>query len=332
MVTRKAPRSTLVLLVRHGETPTTGKVLPGRAPGLHLSERGRAQADRVAERLAGVRVDAGVESGTVIGTGRNTREAGDEFPTQLGDLLAYFGGTHPQIIAATANGYRPAIWLLGSSDYSAHAAGVLGLPFSFAHHFASGGTAQALDVYRESFRPSQWLEQPYSMIGVPVICAADSEEATFLSRFASKVTIIHRRDSFRASEIMQQRAFDDPKIEVLWNAEVVGINGEDKVRSVTVRDTESHQTSELPVTGLLVAIGSDHRTALVKDQLELTVDGTIAVDGRSSTTSLAGVFAAGDVVDATYRQAITAAGSGCVAAVDTEHYLAALHDRSVLHS
>ncbi|WP_424347813.1 thioredoxin-disulfide reductase [Kocuria sp. CH-021] len=169
---------------------------------------------------------------------------------------------------------------------------------------------------------------------IAVVGGGDSalEEATFLSRFASKVTIIHRRDSFRASEIMQQRAFEDPKIEVLWNAEVVGINGEEKVRSVTVRDTESKQTTELPVTGLFVAIGSDPRTALVADQLELTVDGTIAVDGRSSTTSLAGVFAAGDVVDATYRQAITAAGSGCVAAVDAEHYLAALHDRSVLHS
>lgn len=95
--------------------------------------------------------------------------------------MAYFAGTHPQIVAATAHGYRPAIWLLGSSDYSAHAAGVLGLPFSFAHHFASGGTDQALGVYRESFRPSQWLEQPYSMIGVPVICAPTSDEATYLS-------------------------------------------------------------------------------------------------------------------------------------------------------
>ncbi|MFI7584098.1 thioredoxin-disulfide reductase [Kocuria sp. M1N1S27] len=169
---------------------------------------------------------------------------------------------------------------------------------------------------------------------IAVVGGGDSalEEATFLSRFASKVTIIHRRDSFRASEIMQQRAFEDPKIEVLWNSEVVGINGADKVSSVTVRDTDSQGTSELPVTGLFVAIGSDPRTSLVQDQLELTVDGTIAVDGRSSTTSLAGVFAAGDVVDATYRQAITAAGSGCVAAVDAEHYLAALHDRSVLHS
>ncbi|MFI7481247.1 thioredoxin-disulfide reductase [Kocuria sp. M1R5S2] len=169
---------------------------------------------------------------------------------------------------------------------------------------------------------------------IAVVGGGDSalEEATFLTRFASKVTVIHRRDTFRASEIMQQRAFEDPKIEVLWNSEVVAINGEDKLRSVTVRDTDTRSTSELPVTGLFVAIGSDPRTGLVENQLELTVDGTIAVDGRSSTTSLAGVFAAGDVVDATYRQAITAAGSGCVAAVDAEQYLAALHDRSVLHS
>jgi thioredoxin reductase (NADPH) len=169
---------------------------------------------------------------------------------------------------------------------------------------------------------------------IAVVGGGDSalEEATFLTKFADKVTIIHRRDSFRASEIMQQRAFDDPKIEVLWNAEVVGINGADKVESVTVRDTQTQATSELAITGLFVAIGSDPRTGLVKDQLELTVDGTIAVDGRSSTTSLAGVFAAGDVVDSTYRQAITAAGSGCVAAVDVEHYLAALESRSVLHS
>ena len=97
------------------------------------------------------------------------------------DLLDYFAGTHPQIIAATAAGNRPEMWLLGSSDYSAHAAGLLGLPFSFAHHFASAGTAQALQTYRESFRPSQLLEQPYSMIGVPVICAADERRRTYLS-------------------------------------------------------------------------------------------------------------------------------------------------------
>lgn len=161
---------------------------------------------------------------------------------------------------------------------------------------------------------------------IAVVGGGDSaiEEATFLTKFASKVTLIHRRDSFRASEIMQQRAFDDPKIEILWNKAVKDIHGEAKVESLTLEDTVTGETSELDITGLFVAIGSDPRVDLVKDQLELTVDGTIAVDGRSSTTSVPGVFAAGDVVDATYRQAITAAGSGCVAAIDVEHYLAAL--------
>ena len=161
---------------------------------------------------------------------------------------------------------------------------------------------------------------------IAVVGGGDSaiEEATFLTKFASKVTLIHRRDSFRASEIMQQRAFDDPKIEILWNKAVKDIHGDTKVESLTLEDTVTGETSELDITGLFVAIGSDPRVDLVKDQLDLTVDGTIAVDGRSSTTSLPGVFAAGDVVDATYRQAITAAGSGCVAAIDVEHYLAAL--------
>ncbi|MDN5698795.1 MAG: thioredoxin-disulfide reductase [Kocuria sp.] len=161
---------------------------------------------------------------------------------------------------------------------------------------------------------------------IAVVGGGDSaiEEATFLTKFASKVTLIHRRDSFRASEIMQQRAFDDPKIEILWNKQVKDIHGDAKVESLTLEDTVTGETSELDITGLFVAIGSDPRVDLVKDQLDLTVDGTIAVDGRSSTTSIPGVFAAGDVVDATYRQAITAAGSGCVAAIDVEHYLAAL--------
>ena len=161
---------------------------------------------------------------------------------------------------------------------------------------------------------------------IAVIGGGDSaiEEATFLTKFADKVTLIHRRDEFRASEIMRQRALDDPKIEILWNTKVTGINGENKVESLDLEDTVTGEASELAVTGLFVAIGSDPRVGLVKDQLELTADSTIAVDGRTSTTSLPGVFAAGDVVDPTYRQAITAAASGCVAAVDVEHYLAAL--------
>lgn len=147
------------------------------------------------------------------------------------------------------------------------------------------------------------------------------EEATFLTKFASKVTIIHRRDEFRASEIMQQRAFEDPKIEILWNKEVIGISGESKVEELTLRDTVTQEASALPVTGLFVAIGADPRTGLFADQLAIDPDGTVQVDGRSSRTSLPGVFAAGDVLDPTYKQAITAAGSGCAAAIDAGHYL-----------
>jgi len=161
---------------------------------------------------------------------------------------------------------------------------------------------------------------------IAVVGGGDSamEEATFLSRFGSKVIIIHRKDSLRASKIMQERAFNDPKIEFVWNSEVVGINGPDAVESLTLRDTVDGTTTELPVGGLFIAIGNDPRTHLVHGQLDLTTEGTIAVAGRSSKTSIPGVFAAGDVIDPTYRQAITAAGSGTVAALDAEHYLAAL--------
>jgi thioredoxin reductase (NADPH) len=161
---------------------------------------------------------------------------------------------------------------------------------------------------------------------IAVVGGGDSamEEATFLSRFGSKVIVIHRKDELRASKIMQERAFNDPKIEFVWNSEVIGINGTDAVTSLTLRDTVTGTESELEVGGLFIAIGNDPRTHLVHGQLELTAEGTIAVDGRSSKTSLTGVFAAGDVIDPTYRQAITAAGSGTVAALDAEHFLAAI--------
>jgi len=163
---------------------------------------------------------------------------------------------------------------------------------------------------------------------IAVVGGGDSamEEATFLTRFASKVYVIHRRDELRASKIMQQRAFDNEKIEFIWNAEVAGILGDDAVTGVRLRDTVSGEERELALEGLFVAIGNDPRTHLVHGQLELTAEGTIAVDGRSSKTSSPGVFAAGDVIDPTYRQAVTAAGSGTVAALDAEHYLASLED------
>ena len=165
---------------------------------------------------------------------------------------------------------------------------------------------------------------------IAVVGGGDSalEEATFLTRFASKVTLIHRRQEFRASVAMQKRAQEDPKLEFLLDSEVASINGDTSVTGLTVRNTVTGEESELPVTGLFVAIGSDPRTDLFKDTLDLREDGYLAVDGRTSKTSVEGVFAAGDVIDPVYRQAVTAAGSGCVAALDAEHYLAQLTDQS----
>ena len=161
---------------------------------------------------------------------------------------------------------------------------------------------------------------------IAVIGGGDSamEEATFLTRFASKVHVIHRKGELRASKIMQERAFANDKIEFTWNSEVVGISGIDAVDGLILRDTVSGTETGLPVGGVFVAIGNDPRTHLVHKQLDLTPEGTIAVAGRSSLTSQAGVFAAGDVIDSRYRQAITAAGSGCAAALDAEHYLSTL--------
>ncbi len=161
---------------------------------------------------------------------------------------------------------------------------------------------------------------------IAVVGGGDSamEEATFLSRFADKVYVIHRRDGLRASKVMQDRAFANDKIEFVWNAEVVAINGEKGVTGVTLADTVTGERRDLALQGLFIAIGHDPRVHLVHGQLDLTEDGTIAVDGRSARTNLPGVFAAGDVIDPTYRQAVTAAASGTVAALDAEQYLAAL--------
>ena len=163
---------------------------------------------------------------------------------------------------------------------------------------------------------------------IAVVGGGDSamEEATFLTRFVSKVYVIHRKDTLRASKIMQDRAFQNDKIEFIWNAEVIDIQGDGAVTGVVLRDTVDGSTRELPLEGLFVAIGNDPRTHLVHDVLDLTPEGTIAVQGRSSKTSIPGVFAAGDVIDPSYRQAVTAAASGTVAALDAEHYLAALDE------
>jgi thioredoxin reductase (NADPH) len=161
---------------------------------------------------------------------------------------------------------------------------------------------------------------------IAVVGGGDSalEEATFLSRFGSKVTVIHRRDELRASKIMQDRAFSDPKIDFAWNSEVAEIHGEDKLTGLTLRDTVTGETRELDATGLFIAIGHDPRSELIRGQVRTDDEGYVLVEGRSTLTNLPGVFAAGDLVDHTYRQAITAAGSGCAAALDAERYLADL--------
>ncbi|OII60774.1 thioredoxin-disulfide reductase [Streptomyces sp. CC53] len=167
---------------------------------------------------------------------------------------------------------------------------------------------------------------------IAVIGGGDTamEEATFLSRFAKSVTIVHRRDTLRASKAMQDRAFADPKIRFAWNSQVAEIHGDQKLSGLTLRDTQTGETSELPVTGLFIAVGHDPRTELFKGQLELDEEGYLKVDAPSTRTNVAGVFAAGDVVDHTYRQAITAAGTGCSAALDAERFLAALSHAETL--
>ena len=161
---------------------------------------------------------------------------------------------------------------------------------------------------------------------IAVVGGGDSamEEANFLTKFASKVYIIHRRDSLKASKIMQQRSFDNPKIEFVWNSAVAELKGDAKLEGVVLEDTQTGEKSDLALEGLFIAIGNDPRVDLVEKQIELTPDRFIKVEGRTSKTSLPGVFASGDVIDPTYRQAITAAGSGCVAALDAEHYLSSL--------
>lgn len=199
--------------------------------------------------------------------------------------------------------------------------------------FATGSAYRKLGIHDEerlSGRGVSWCATCdgffFKTKTIAVVGGGDSamEEATFLTRFADKVYLVHRKDSLRASKIMQERAFTNEKIEFVWNSEVVGISGENAVEGLTLRNTVDGTESELPVQGLFVAIGNDPRVHLVHGQLDLTADGTIAVDGRSSKTNLPGVFAAGDVIDPHYRQAVTAAASGTVAALDAEQFLAAL--------
>jgi thioredoxin reductase (NADPH) len=160
---------------------------------------------------------------------------------------------------------------------------------------------------------------------IAVVGGGDSalEEATFLTRFARSVTLVHRRDALRSSKIMQERALANEKLHFAWNSTIDDILGDPKVSGLVLRDTQTGETRELPVTGLFVAIGHDPRSELLAGQVDLDAEGYVLVEDRSTRTSASGVFACGDLVDHTYRQAITAAGSGCAAALDAERFLAA---------
>ncbi len=163
---------------------------------------------------------------------------------------------------------------------------------------------------------------------IAVIGGGDSaiEEATFLTKFADSVTVVHRRDELRASKIMAGRAAANDKISFAWNSEVADVLGDEKVSGLRLRDTQTGHERDIDVTGVFVAIGHDPRSELVTGQVDLDDEGYVLVEGRSTLTNLPGVFACGDLVDHTYRQAITAAGSGCAAALDAERHLAALED------
>ena len=167
---------------------------------------------------------------------------------------------------------------------------------------------------------------------IVVVGGGDSalEEATFLSRFGSSVTVVHRRDELRASKIMIARAEADPKINFAWNSRVVSLNGNPSLTSITLADTVTGEQRELEAQGCFIAVGHDPRSALVQGQVETDAAGYVLVQGNGTQTNLPGVFAAGDLVDHTYRQAITAAGTGCAAALDAERYLAELGDLAEL--
>ena len=166
---------------------------------------------------------------------------------------------------------------------------------------------------------------------IAVVGGGDSalEEATFLTRFADKVTVIHRRKELRGSKIMQDRAFANPKIEFRWNSVVEEVKGDGRLEGIVLRDVETDATSHLAVSGMFVAIGHDPLTSLFRGQVDLDDEGYVITEPGSARTSVAGVYAGGDVQDRTYRQAITAAGTGCMAALEAERYIEALGDRSI---
>ncbi len=217
---------------------------------------------------------------------------------------------------------RPFVVKAGADEYRAHTVII-----------STGATAKWLGIEGEERLTGRGVSACATCDGfffrdkeLIVVGGGDTamEEATFLTKFASKVTIVHRRDEFRASAIMAKRALDNPKVEVIWNAKVTEIHGTDEVTGVTLTDTVTSETRDVPVDGVFVAIGHKPNTELFADTIDLDDSGYIVLKDRSTRTNVEGVFAAGDVADSIYRQAITAAGSGCAAAIDAGNHLAEL--------
>ncbi len=251
------------------------------------------------------------------------------------DLLALHVGGDPDAFGELVRRHRDRLWAvalrtLGDREEAADAVQDALVSAYRAAHTSASSACRNEDAL--SGRGVSWCATCDGFFfkdqDIAVIGGGDTamEEATFLSRFAKSVTIVHRRDTLRASKAMQERAFADPKIKFVWDSEVAEIQGDPKLSGLKLRNLKTGELSDLAVTGLFIAIGHDPRTELFKGQLDLDGEGYLKVEAPSTRTNLTGVFGAGDVVDHTYRQAITAAGTGCSAALDAERFLAALAD------
>ncbi len=254
--------SSPAVLIAHLATATStlrvgagGVMLPNHASLTVAEQFGMLEALHPGRIDLGLGRAPGTDPVTAAALRRSPMTNKDEFPEQLSDLLAFFEGSHPKIHAVPAHGYRPALWMLGSSDYSAQVAGMIGMPFSFAHHFSSTNTAEALIAYRESFQPSAWLEQPYAMIGVAVICTSDSEEAGFLAG-PSALSMLRLRQGrpvqMSSPQVVADHDFTSPELAFIeqWQRPLV-LGEPTAVREQLEELVERYQVDELMITTMV---------------------------------------------------------------------------------
>jgi len=254
--------SSPAVLIAHLATATStlrvgagGVMLPNHASLTVAEQFGMLEALHPGRIDLGLGRAPGTDPVTAAALRRSPMTNKDDFPEQLSDLLAYFEGSHPKIHAVPAQGYRPALWMLGSSDYSAQVAGMVGMPFSFAHHFSSANTAEALTAYRESFQPSAWLEQPYAMIGVAVICTPDSDEASFLAG-PSALSMLRLRQGrpvqMSSPQEVAAHEFTGPELDFIeqWQRPLV-LGDPPAVRLQLEELVERYQVDELMITTMV---------------------------------------------------------------------------------